>query len=179
MFSFENETFSLCFGLPSTLRRRFCQGKHSPKWINLKTLFLRCNVDCENEGFWKRSRMFSQVTHIVPIDIYAYAGLMPVVCYSLSHYCYRCVTLYTLHITVLQRWLAIAVCGKTWGQLCFRSFRLYNREWVRPENVSEWWDIFLNKMILPEELHENISCLFRLYRLSELFWGFTRVVKRI
>lgn len=34
-----------------------------------------------------------------------------------------------------------------------------------PGRVSEWSDIFVNKMILSEEFHEN----FHLYRLSELF----------
>ncbi len=28
-FSFENASFSLCFGLPSTLRQRLCQGQLS------------------------------------------------------------------------------------------------------------------------------------------------------
>ncbi len=39
-------------------------------------------------------------------------------------------------------------------------------ECVQPGRIHEAWDL-LNKMILSEELHENVSCL---YNLCELFW---------
>ncbi len=64
-----------------------------------------------------------------------------------------CVTLYTIHITVLQRWQKI--CSKTWGHLRLRSdiklctSATWTHQWM--------WDIFLHKMILPEELRENMS----------------------
>ncbi len=45
--------------------------------------------------------MFIHVTYIVPIDIYVYTGIMPVMSYSLSHYCYRLTIDVTFHITVL------------------------------------------------------------------------------
>ncbi len=67
MFSFENAYFSLRFGLPSTLRWHFCQGKRR----FLKTPFSHCSVDCENGGLWKRC-MLSHVMHILPVDIYVY-----------------------------------------------------------------------------------------------------------
>ncbi len=75
-----------------------------PHWdgvfIFLKTL---SKVDefsrCVKTRWW---RIFSHVTHIISIYIYVYTSIVPVMCYSLSHFShYRFVTLYTLHITVL------------------------------------------------------------------------------
>ncbi len=46
----------------------------------------------------------------------------------------------------------------------------YNGDWMWPGYISEWWDILLNKMILPKEQHENF--VSAPYQLSELLWGF-------
>ncbi len=51
-------TYYLRFGLPSTLEQHFCWGKLPPNWLNLKMLFSRCSVDCENGGFWKSWHLF-------------------------------------------------------------------------------------------------------------------------
>ncbi len=111
--------------------------KRSTKWIHLKTQFLHRSVDCENGGFWKRWRKFSHVTYIVPIDIYVYTGIVPVMCNSLSHYCYRCVTLYTHHspAKMKENVFVITVCSKTWGELHFRSDI---QSWVRATWMSQW-----------------------------------------
>lgn len=94
-------------------------------------------------------------------------------CYVLctSHYCYRCVTLYTLHITVLQRWKQIY----SWSRVA-----LQNRVCARPGRVSEWRVLFINKIY-------NISCQKNCMKTfhvccmciicSELFWGFTHAQK--
>ncbi len=149
--------------------------KRFPKWINLKTPFSRCSVDCENGGLWKRWCMFSHVTHIVPIDIYAYTGNFT--CYVLLTFTLllKIFTLFTLHITVLKRWEKIdsqlLSCGKTWGQLLFQI----KHDWAQRGCISKW-DISI-KNILPEELYEDVLCLFYLYHLSELvwlLWGFTQ-----
>lgn len=48
----------------------------------------------------------------------------------------------------------------------------YNHECVRPGRVTEWCVLFVNKIILSEELHKNILCLFRVYHLQ---WAFLRI----
>ena len=65
---FQNATFFIRIGLPSTLKRCFrCPKtelfwKRSPKWINLKTPAKCVSVDRENGTFWKRWRHNSHVT---------------------------------------------------------------------------------------------------------------------
>ncbi len=53
-FPFEDASFSLHFGLPSTLRQCFCQGKTKLFENDLQsgyfeTPFLHCSLDCEND----------------------------------------------------------------------------------------------------------------------------------
>ncbi len=55
--------------------------------------------------------MFS---HTIITQICVYTSIAPVMCYSLSHCCQRCVNLYTLHISpakMTENLLAIVVCS--------------------------------------------------------------------
>ena len=47
--------------------------------------------------------------------------------------------------------LTIVILRKTRGQLRFRS--------ILGERASKWWNISINKLILPEELHETYVCI--------------------
>ncbi len=98
----------------------------------------------KTEAFQKLWHMFSHVTHILPIVNYVYTGI----CYFV-HYSYHSPAKVTENV------LAIAVCSNTWGHLRLRSdiklctSATWTHQWM--------WDIFLHKMILPEELRENMS----------------------
>ncbi len=143
------------------------------KRINLKILFLCCGVDYESRDFWKWWSMSSHVTHYIYIYIYVYIYIMFIPVLSLLcaihvHAVATDVSLYTSYHSHAKMTEIGNTCGKTWGQLSFRS------KWARHRCVSYWLPsyYYLNKIILSEDLSENVSSVFHLYRLK-LFWGFT------
>lgn len=130
--------FFLCVLALSTLRQHYCYAKmelfENVKWIHLKTLFLHCNVDCENQLIQKRWRMFSHVTHIVLFEIPLCTGIVSVMCYS--NCCWRYVSLYTFLMIVLQKWQKITCnCCPAAKHLRFSANILW---WLRATWMRQW-----------------------------------------
>ncbi len=107
---------------------------------------------------------------IVKVEIYVYSSILPVKCYYLSHCCLRYV-LYTFFI--LQSFkddinllrIAALLAKKKEG-----SYILHQN----PGHVSEWWAIFINK-ILPEELLFIENSIMSVLSVSSQ-WTFMRVL---
>lgn len=114
--TFENTSFSLSFGLVSRPRQRFCPVK------------VELFEDALPSGYIKKCH-FHIVVWAVKSDVFEnydapISVSIPVLCLCAIHFSTVAVTLYSLHITVLQwlqkMYLKLLSCTKTWGQVCFR-----------------------------------------------------------